>query len=185
MKKFIIIVVLILTANAFGQKKTENSQAISEQDTIIKVVQVIKYKGGKKPAYFLNGELVNQSISNFLDPNKIESVKVEKGDIDINNTKYSGKITIETKKDYKPNLISLNELRKRYTTVQENAVIYQIDNEIIDADYDKYVIDKNYILKITINKLENPNLTVIKVISKSEENIKKSNEIIIRGDSIR
>nr|WP_315198377.1 hypothetical protein [uncultured Flavobacterium sp.] len=193
MKKFIIILVSILTANAFGQKKTEkpnevkseNSQTISEQDTIIKVVHVIKFKGGKKPAYFLNGELINQSVLNFLDPNKIENVKVEKEDIEIGNTKYAGKIIIETKNNYKPNIISLNELRKKYTTVQENSVIFQVDNEIVDNDYETYVVDKNYILKITINKLEKPDLTLIKVLSKSEENIKKSNEIIIRGDSIR
>ncbi|REG96319.1 hypothetical protein [Flavobacterium aquicola] len=183
MKNFIIIAVSVLSANAFSQKKTENSQTISEQDTIISVVNIIKFKGAKKPAYFINGELVNQSVSKFLDPNKIESINVEKEDIVIENTKYSGKITIETKNNYKPNLISLNELRKRYTTLEESSVIFQIDNEIADGDYNKYVIDKNYILKITINKLENPNLTVIKVISKSEENIKKSNEIIIRGDT--
>ncbi|PJJ10706.1 hypothetical protein CLU83_4162 [Flavobacterium sp. 1] len=184
MKKFIIILVSILTANAFGQKKTENLQAISEQDTIIKVVHVIKYKGGKKPAYFLNGELINQSILNFLDPNKIENVKVEKEDIEIENTKYAGKITIETKNNYKPNLISLNELRKKYTTVQENSVIFQVDNEIVDGDPQTYLVDKNYILKIIVNKLETPDVTLIKVLSKSEGNIKKSNEIIIRGDTI-
>lgn len=180
MKKYIIISVLILTANVFGQKKTENSQTISEQDTIIKVVHVIKYKGAKKTAYFLNGTLVSQSVTKFLDPNKIESVKVEKENIEIDNAKYSGKVTIETKNNYKPNLISLNELRLKYTTVPENAVIFQIDNEIADGDYKTYLIDKNYILKIVVNKLESPDLSIIKVVSKSEENIQKSNEIIIR-----
>ena len=183
MKKFIIISVLILTANIFAQKKTENSQTIAEQDTVIKVVHVIKFKGGKKPAYFLNGELVNQSILKFLDPNKIESIKVEKENIEIENTKYAGKIAIETKNNYKPNLISLNELRLKYTTIPENTAIFQIDNEIADGDYKTYLIDKNYILKITVNKLDSPDLSIIKVISKSEENIKKSNEIIIRGDT--
>ncbi len=183
MKKFLIISVLILTTNVFGQKKSENSQAITEQDTIIKVVHVIKYKGAKKTAYFLNGVLVNQSVTKFLDPNKIESVKVEKENIEIENTKYAGKVTIETKNNYKPNLISLNDLRLKYTTVPENAAIFQIDNEIADGDYKTYLIDKNYILKITVNKLESPDLSIIKVVSKSEENIQKSNEIIIRGDT--
>lgn len=181
MKKFIIIIVSILTANAFGQ--TENLKAISEQDTIIKVVHIIKFKGAK-PAYYLNGDLINQSVLNFLDPNKIENIKVQKGEIEIGNTKYLGKIVIETKNNYQPNLISLDELRKRYTTVEKNSAIFQIDNEIVDSNYETYLIDKNYILKITINALEKPNLSVIKVLSKSAENIKKSNEIIIRGDGI-
>ncbi|WP_348825674.1 hypothetical protein [Flavobacterium aestuarii] len=184
MKKFIIITISVLTANAFGQKKTENSQAISEQDTIINVVNVIKFKNAKKPAYFINGELVDPSAVKFLDPNKIDNVKVEKEDVKIDNINYSGKILIEMKNGYKPKLISLDELRKQYTTLEENSVIFQIDNEIVDGDCKKYVVDKNYILKITVNKLENPNLSVIKVINKSEENIKKSNEIIIRGDTI-
>ena len=169
-----------MTSSAFGQKKTENSRPVFEQDTIIKVVNVIKYKGKKEPAYYLNGELINQSILKFIDPNKIENLKVEKGNIEIGNTQYDGKITIETKNNYKPNLISLNDLRKKYTEVDENSVLFQINNDVIDGDYSKYVIDKNYLLKLTINKLENRNLTLIKLISKSEENIKKSNEIIIR-----
>jgi hypothetical protein len=184
MKKFLILLISILTANAFGQKKTSNSQSISEQDTIIKVVHVIKYKNGKNPACFLNGKLVDQSILKFLDPNKIENVKVEKENIEIGNIKYAGKIVIETKNNYQPNLISLNELRKRYTTLEEGSVIFQIDNEIVDGDYEKYIIDKNYILKITVTKLESPNLSIIKVINESGENVKKSNEIIIRGDTI-
>ena len=184
MKKIIIILVTILTANAFGQTKTENSQAISQEDTIIKVVHVIKFKG-EKPAYYINGALVNQSIMKFLDPNKIESINVEKGDIEINNSKYAGKISVETKNNYKPNVISLDQLRKNYTTIEENSAIFQIDNEIVDGDYKTFVIDKNYILKITINTLEKPNLSVIKVFSKSPENIKKSNEIILRGDNVR
>lgn len=180
MKKILIILVSILTANAFGQKKNENSQTLSEQDTIIKVVHVIKYKNPKGPAYFLNGELVNQSVLKFLDTNKIENIKTEHENIETGGAKYEGKVIIETKNNYKPNLISLNELRKRYTEVDESSALFQINNEIVDGDYNTFLIDKNYILKITINKLENPNLSVIKVISKSEENIKKSNEIMIR-----
>lgn len=184
MKKILILLISILTVAAFGQKKTVNSQAISEEDTIIKVVHVIKYKNGKNPACFLNGKLVDQSILKFLDPNKIENVKVEKESFELDNIKYAGKIIIETKNNYKPNLISLSELRKRYTTLEEGSVLFQIDNEIVDGNYEKYVVDKNYILKITVNKLESPNLSIIKVINKSEENLKKSNEIIIRGDTI-
>lgn len=184
MKKYsIIIVSLLAVANAFGQNellKTENSQTITQQDTAIKVVHVIKYKSRKNPACFLNGEIVDPSIMKFLDPNKIDNVKVEKENTEIENSSYSGKILIETKNGYKPKLISLDELRKKYTALEENSAIFQIDNEIVDDNYKKYVVDKNYILKITITKLENLNLSIIKVIAKSEENIKKSNEIIIR-----
>ena len=183
MKKYIIIPLLILTANVFAQKETEKSQAITAKDTIIKVVHVIKYKGAPKTAYFLNGALINQSVTKFLDPNTIERVNVEKGNVEIENTKYAGKITIATKNNYKPNLISLHDLRLKYTTVPENAVIFQIDNEIADGDYKTYLIDKNYILKIVVNKLENPDISLIKVVSKSEENKKNPNEIIIRGDT--
>ena len=73
----------------------------------------------------------------------------------------------------------------KYTSIKENSTIFKIDNEIINADYDNYVIDENYILKINVEKFENSEeklkFNIVNLITKTEENIKKSKEIIIRG----
>ena len=55
----------------------------------------------------------------------------------------------------------------------------------MNVDYDKYLVDENYILSIVVEKFENQNeklnLNFIKLVTKSEENMKKSKEIRIRG----
>jgi hypothetical protein len=60
-----------------------------------------------------------------------------------------------------------------------------IDNEIINGDYDKCIVDENYLLRISIEKVENRkeklHFNLIQILTKSEENIKKSKEIRIRG----
>ena len=66
-----------------------------------------------------------------------------------------------------------------------------IDGNIINGnyEYDKYMIDENNLLRIIVDKIENTkekiDLGVIKLLTKSDENMKKLNEIKIRGTEIR
>lgn len=63
-----------------------------------------------------------------------------------------------------------------------------IDGNLISGDYSDYFVDENYLLSITIDKVENTkeniHIDVIKLITKSEENIRKSKQIIIRGNEL-
>ena len=193
MKKAFFIASILLSINSFGQIKAEkvnglkmtNQVTVSENDTIIKVVYKNEIKNDKKPAYFINGKLANESIIRCINPNEIETVNVEKENIEIENVKYYGKLHIVTKSTYKPKFISLNNLKLKYTNIKENSIIVQIDDEIMNVDYDKYLVDENYILSIVVEKFENQNeklnLNFIKLVTKSEENMKKSKEIRIRG----
>ena len=193
MRKAFFIASILLSINSFGQIKTEkvnglkitNQITVSENDTIIKVVYKNEIKNDKKPAYFINGKLANESIIRCINPNEIETVNVEKENIEIENVKYYGKLYIVTKSTYKPKFISLNNLKLKYTNIKENSIIVQIDDEIMNVDYDKYLVDENYILSIVVEKFENQNeklnLNFIKLVTKSEENMKKSKEIRIRG----
>ena len=193
MKKAFFIASILLSINSFGQIKAKkvnglkmtNQVTVSENDTIIKVVYKNESKNDKKPAYFINGKLANESILRSINPNEIETVNVEKENIEIENIKYYGKLYIVTKSTYKPKFISLNNLKLKYTNIKDNSTIFKIDDEIINADYDKYLVDENYILSIVVDKFENQNekmnLNFIKLVTKSEENIKKSKEIRIRG----
>ena len=193
MKKAFFIASILLSINSFGQIKAEkvnglkmtNQVTVSENDTIIKVVYKNEIKNDKKPAYFINGKLANESIIRWINPNEIETVNVEKENIEIENVKYYGKLHIVTKSTYKPKFISLNNLKLKYSNIKENSIIVQIDDEIMNVDYDKYLVDENYILSIVVEKFENQNeklnLNFIKLVTKSEENMKKSKEIRIRG----
>ena len=116
MRKAFFIVSILLSINSFGQIKTEkvnglkitNQVTVFDNDTIIKVIYKNEIKNDKKPAYFINGKLANESILRSINPNEIETVNVEKENIEIENVKYYGKLYIVTKSTYKPKLISLN-----------------------------------------------------------------------------
>jgi hypothetical protein len=189
MKKAFFIATIIFSINSFGQIKDEKNnrlkntsqQTASENDTVIKVVY--KIENEKKPAFFLNGKITNESVLKSIDPKSIVTVKVEKENIEIENVQYFGKVLIET--SYKPKLISLNDLKLKYTSLKENPTVFLIDNEVINADYKKYQVDENYILKIIVEKFENQNekldVNFVYLLTKSEENIRKSKEIRIRG----
>ena len=193
MKKTLFIILLFVAINCFGQVKSEevnglkikNNEIRVEGDTIINVIYKNNIETNNKPAYFINEKLVNESILRTINSNEIESVNIEKSDIEIENVKYSGKIKITTKKNYKPKLISINNLKNKYVKTENSEIIFKIDNEIINADYDKYIVDEKYILKLIVENYEKEKLKIcfINIVTKSEENIKKSKEIIIRGNN--
>jgi hypothetical protein len=195
MKKILFIATILLSINSFGQKLTgkvpglriTNQEIASKNDTIINVVYKNEIENNKKPAYFINGILINEGILRTINPNDIATVNVEKENIEIENVKYYGKLYIVTKSTYKPKFISLNNLKLKYTNLKDNSTIFQIDNEIINANYESYLVDENYILKIIVEKFENKkeklNVNFIRLTTKTEENIKKSKEIIIRGNN--
>jgi hypothetical protein len=60
-----------------------------------------------------------------------------------------------------------------------------IDNEIINGNYDKCIVDENYLLRISIEKIKNRkeklHFNLIQILTMTEENIRKSKEIRIRG----
>jgi hypothetical protein len=63
-----------------------------------------------------------------------------------------------------------------------------IDGNVINADYDKYMVDENYILQIIVDEVKNEkekiDFELIKLLTRSEPNIKKSKEIRIRGNEV-
>lgn len=193
MKKTLFTLLLFVAINCFGQVKSEevnglkitNNEIRVEGDTIINVIYKNNIETNNKPAYFINEKLVNESILTTINSNEIKSVNIEKSDVEIENVKYSGKIKITTKNKYKPKLISINNLKNKYVKTEKSEIIFKIDNEIINADYDKYIVDEKYILKLIVENYEKEKLKIcfINIVTKSEENIKKSKEIIIRGNN--
>lgn len=82
------------------------------------------------------------------------------------------------KAGYKSNFISLKALSNKHLNLNENPIIFKIDEKIINKDYNSYLIDENFVLKIIISKLKtsekNTEINLIKVITKTKVNIKKS-----------
>ena len=90
------------------------------------------------------------------------------------------------KKEYRPNLISLNELRLKYAKDEKKPTVFMLDNEIIKEKYGEYIVDEKYILKIIIDNIEdeqqNIDIQFIRLLTRKDENIKQANEIRIRGN---
>lgn len=192
MKNILVLIVILVATNAFGQTATNKAAGViidsnkaSENDTSLKVVYAGKLNNTHQAAYFLNDELVSQTLLVTLNPSLIESINVVKSNIQINNVQYYGQIHIKTKNHYYPKLISLTILKGKYTNLKDKSAIFMIDGSIVNADYDSYMVDENYLLTIIVDKVENSkeniDLGLIKILTKSEANIKKSKEIRIRG----
>lgn len=192
MNKLFILWSLFASLNSFGQTTIRRIPGIwgdttkkSESDTALRIIYVDKKK--PDPAIFINGKFVNNStFLNSLKPGKVENVEVISGDTLINNVHYYGKMYVKTKSDYNFTSISLTELKNKYTDLKDKPVIFMIDGNIVNANYDNYEIDENNLLTIIVDKLqnlkENFNLGLIKLLTKTEGNI-KNRKIIIRNGS--
>jgi hypothetical protein len=184
MKTLVILTFAIWSTSSFGQAPSNKEL---EKDTSLKVVYANKESNINKPAYFLNGKMVSEILLETLNPNQIESINIGKS-IQIDNIRYSGQIHVKTKSSYTPKLISLTDLKEKYTNLKNKSVVFMIDGSIINSDYDKCMVDENYLLTIIIDKFENTqekiDLGLIKLLTRSDENIKKSKEIRIRGTEL-
>lgn len=189
MKTLIILTFALYSTIIFGQalpnepiRSIVDSNKELEKDTSLKVVYTNNESNAHKPAIFVNGKFVSAIV---VRPNQIESMNIVKDNIQIDNIQYYGQIHIRTKSSYTPKLISLTDLKEKYTHLKNKPVVFMIDGSIIHADYDTYMVDENYILTIIVDKIENKqekiDLGLIKLLTRSDENIKNSKEIRIRG----
>ena len=180
------------TTNKTGQSTNSKKSGIIAEDkkafandTTLKVVYVDSTQSYKPVAYYLNGKFVNQTFIRTLNPEQIESLTVIKDNIQIGDVYYNGGMEIKTKSAYNPKIISLSQLKEKYTNLKNKPTIIMIDGDIIGDDYDNYFVDEKNLLTITIDKVKNSpekiDVGLIKLLTKSEDNIKKSKEIWIRG----
>ena len=197
MRLILILMISILTLSVHGQAESktqkdatislttssENKKAVSV--TTLSVEYVKTENIGQLPAYYINGKLSSPSLLRTIDPKLIDSIDVEKKEIEIKGKSYHGQIDLKMKKEYHPQLISLNDLKAKYTNLTKSATIFMIDNDIIKDDYDQYLVDEKFILKIIVDTVESEkeklNVAIVRLLTKTKENIEKSKEIRLRG----
>jgi hypothetical protein len=180
MKPIFILAILFFTYTTYGQ--------VTSKDSTIKVLYVNDVIHTPEAAYFLNGKLVDRNILNAIKPDAIDSISVIKDNIQIDNNTYAGQVYIKTKSTYQPKLITLNALKGKYTNLESKSVVFMLDGNIVKGDYDKYLVDEGNVLQIVVDNIKdvkvNTDLYFIKILTKSEENIKRSKNIIIRGEAV-
>jgi hypothetical protein len=189
MKQLLFFTTIFLTTTAFGQITNSKASGITVDtkrtqgpDTALRVIYADKDGLNQTPACFINGRFV---MNPNINTQNIVNIDVRNVDTIVNNKLFHGQIYIKTKKGYTPKLISLTELKNKYTNLKSKSVIFMIDNDVVNADYDKYMIDESYLLTIIVDKIQNKkekiNLGLIKILTKTEANIKARNQMILRG----
>ncbi|MEI7828182.1 MAG: hypothetical protein WCI31_00360 [Prolixibacteraceae bacterium] len=190
MKSLLFLLFSFLGIQAFGQISEINTNSFVNKysqlnDTLPQVVYKNNPFSHKDVAWFVNDLFVGQSGMTALNPDLIATLNVEKKDIEIDNINYYGKVNITMKENYHPKFISLNELKSKYTNLKDSSVLFIIENDIIRGDYAKCMVDENYLLQIVVDKVdlkaEKMNFHLVKLLTRTPENIKKTKEIRIRG----
>lgn len=161
--------------------------AQTSADSSIKVSYAKQLKVVTPSAFYLNDQFIGNTLWG-INLNSIESVNVVKEAATINGIQYNGKIFVKTKTTYVLKLITLNDLKFKYTNLTSPSVLFMIDGNIVNADYDKCLVDENNVLQIFVDDFNNPKeklqLTVVKILTKTDDNIKKAKEVRIRGNEM-
>ncbi len=194
MTRVLLLTAILLATKVYGQVPPQSNPALTPlrisaiPDTALKVVYSNKAIHKQNTALFLNGKLVNESMISTLKPNMIDSLDVIKGFIEIDNIQYDGQLRIKTKSGYMQKLISLVDLKAKHTNLKNTPAMFMIDGNIVNGDYDTYMIDESSLLTIKVDKVENPkeniDMIVINLLTRSAENIRKQGGIRIRGSAV-
>nr|WP_321229608.1 hypothetical protein [uncultured Psychroserpens sp.] len=138
-----------------------------------------------KVAFYINGDFIsNASILKTINPKKIKSLSVEKDSITINDDLYIGKILINLVDGYQPKFISLKDFIANHLELNDLPQIFQLNETILNVNSHDFLIDEHFIMVVSVEEIktseENVSVNLIRLITKTEDNIKKGNTIIIK-----
>ena len=141
----------------------------------------------KPPAYFLDS--VKLMTLPCFDPEKIASIDVLNENDPGSDT--HGKIVIKTKNPSDFKFLTIADVKAIYKAGNAGPGIIMLDNELI-KDISSFRIDSSYILSVQITrgseisylKDTNPGLYILKIITRTKENLDRKNQIWIRGRDV-
>lgn len=186
---------LIILFSIFGFFSAQNNNGLiisqsksqySVNDSIPKVVYQQKWENNKT-FVILNEQPTSLATLNTINPEHIKTIKVEKGKFNFKDKEYDAKIILETKTEFNLSFITIDELISKYTNLTKNdKFIYSIDEEVINENEKNTLVDEKYIMQIKVVKLDKveKNLNLIKILTRSKQNLNKVNEILIRGNEL-
>ena len=153
------------------------------------VSSLIKSGNHQKSVFFLDSTKIDPAITVF-DPNKIATVKVEREFDTI--TYKQGRVYMVSKnpKDYY--FVSLDEIKAKYAKNATAPVLFMINNSFLQNNISAFKIDTSYILNVEVlrgtdfdNLKESlPNLTIVRIKTKTKENLEEASKIYIRGSDL-
>ncbi|ERJ57400.1 hypothetical protein [Sphingobacterium paucimobilis] len=185
MKILIIFLITLAVAPSFAQMTVSqkyDSSTTERRDTAFRVINMNNTKKPVPVAFFLNGKFIGSHY--FIKPDLIENINIVKRDTLIGAKNYMAQIYVKVKSDYTPRLISLADIKAKYTDFKQTPVVFMLDADVINSEPDSYFVDENMLLSVVVDNLDTIEIGVIKLITRTEENIKKRNNIILRGKEL-
>lgn len=146
-----------------------------------------------QPAYYIDSLVIKTGW--HFDHDKIKAanvtdLKVDKNYID-SSRQIQGRIYITLKEPVSFNFLSIDDINHTYIKEVQKPVIYMVDNEFV-KDIADFKIDSSFILKVELTSADDleylkqsvPDLTILKIITRTKENVARQNRIIIRGTQV-
>ncbi|MEJ5092087.1 hypothetical protein GEO21_18825 [Sphingobacterium faecium] len=173
MKKIFLFALL----SSFGLSLTYGQQTNNQYSITDKLPKVI-YKDLKERDLAKIEVLGKQYSSETGLTLKTDSIKT----VEANKEKQA--IVIGITADYKPDFITLSDLRKNYTNVQSDRVIFQIEDKIIQDDPNTVFVDISNIMTIFVSPVkfigDLDDLYMVTLKVRNEKNIEAISTIRIR-----
>jgi len=176
MRLLLMFTFCLFAVTAMGQ-----TSPVSDKVKVIYEKDVQKFHANIQPKYFLDSALVGASLPPFS-RNEIKEILVSKDN-------RFGEVYIATKNPGIFRFMTLDEIKNKYVKSPSSATLYMIDNDQVKGNIADLKIDENYILNINILS-ENDfgslkgavkNINIIKITTKSEENLERAGQVYIRG----
>lgn len=179
MKKAITLAILLLaTLNITAQEK---KHTYTLEDTT--PITVFEKKNDKSVLYLVNDTAIKEGI-NTIKPEAIKEMKVENSAIERDGNIYNGSVKIIIKDNYTPELLSVHEFINKYTLLGSEPYLFGIDGKLINALPSDVIIDGKNIMQIKVTKVDRsellPDFYFINLVIRTEDNVKKANEIRIK-----
>ncbi len=177
---------MLFVGQSFAQILTLKSVGISidqAQDSIPKVIYINDFSDKDKPMIFIDEEKVHESLLATIDPHQIDSIYVLKSKSPDDGIYDHGEIHFSMKASFKNRVISLFELKNKYIKELNKPCVFTLDGKIIREDETEYLVNESYILKMEIEEVNVKQVhpfIVIKLYTRSEENLEKERRIILR-----
>lgn len=175
--------------DSLGNFRDSEGNLISEIEKNKSFEKLQKFKANKNhAAVLLDSVLVHPNIMTYLNPNEIEKINVVKGTVIISGEKYNGQILITTKKPKDIHLISLEEIKHKFTKSKKQHSIFMINGQFIKNEIETIKIDERFIHNVNLldsdyfENLKNQkiNVDIVSITTKKPENLKP--KIILRGN---
>jgi len=204
MKHLVIVIFICFSLTTLGQVRdekvqvqerivTERNPRFTLNDTTIDVVYQDIKPEDKTIACFIDKDLIDQNSVLWINPNALKYLKIIKRDTVINGLNYSHQLHVKSHDSIPVHLMSLSEIKRKYTKSSSNECIYVLNNQLgnkeeIITNNHEIKVDKNYIFRIKVDQLKlngrNPKepikVDVIRILFRTRENIDAANKIWIK-----